>query len=116
MTTSRIETLPGGAMVSSTFKRSRKPAEPAPKKTPVFDFGANDRLGDALEIAKESNVPGARLIVTRSERGWCVLWAMANTSYETLRKGLEALRDGGALDYENRRIICPRAADPAIQL
>lgn len=139
--TSRIETLPSGAMVSSTF---RKPASKfktnclkcgrgclkseinaasggncytcSPIKAPTFDFGANDRLGDALEIATKSTVPGAKLIVSRSERGWCVLWAMASTSYETLRRGLEALRDGGTLDYENRRIICPRAADPAIQL
>lgn len=84
--------------------------------SPAFDFAANDRLGDALEIAKESTVPGARLIVTRSERGWCVLWAMAGMSYDVLRQGLEALRDGGTLDYDNRRVICPRSADPAIQL
>lgn len=71
-----------------------------------FDFHANEKLGDAFEIAGMSS----KRQLTRSERGWCVLWAMSEKSgYEVLRLGLKQLAMGGTVDYERKCVIGPHA-------
>lgn len=77
-----------------------------PEKIGSFDFCANERLGDALEIASENQ----RHKLSRSERGWCVLWAISNkSSYEILRLGLREIRAGGTVDYAGGCVLGPNA-------
>ena len=84
------------------------------QSTPAFDFQANERLGDAMEIA--AKMLNRKDGLSRSERGWCVLWAMADQSYTLLRDELKALHDGGTLSYDQRCVLPALKADKIIRL